>query len=67
MKTVTFDVQTPADTSTDFSRAWKTGKTTASARGIRLSKTIHIHELFYIQTDPPKALAGYGIEHFPYK
>ena len=32
MKTVTLDVQTPADSMADFSRAWKTGKPQKSAR-----------------------------------
>ena len=32
MKTVTFDVRTPADSMADFTRAWKTGKPQKSAR-----------------------------------
>ncbi|MFZ3209129.1 MAG: transcriptional regulator [Geobacteraceae bacterium] len=32
MKTVTLDVQTPADSMADFARAWKTGKPQKSAR-----------------------------------
>ena len=32
MKTVTLDVQTPADAMADFARAWKTGKPQKSAR-----------------------------------
>lgn len=34
MKTVTLDVRSPAESMTDFSRAWKTGK---AARGDRIS------------------------------
>ena len=32
MKTVTLDVQTPADSMADFARSWKTGKTQKTAR-----------------------------------
>jgi len=32
VKTVTLDVQTPADSMADFARAWKTGKPQKSAR-----------------------------------
>lgn len=32
MKTVTLDVRAPADSMTDFARAWKTGKAQKSAR-----------------------------------
>ena len=32
MKTLTLDVRTPADSMTDFTRAWKTGKAQNSAR-----------------------------------
>ncbi|MBP6310345.1 MAG: transcriptional regulator [Arenimonas sp.] len=60
MKTVTLDVRTPADSMTDFVRAWNTGKAQKSARISFASAELLWQVLTAKRWDLLKALCGAG-------
>jgi predicted transcriptional regulator len=60
MKTLTLDVQTPADSMADFARAWKTGKPQKSARISFATSELLWRVLTQKRWELLKALCGAG-------